>query len=366
MKNFLSLIAAFVVLAALNACGNKSNITENETQVEPSSVINVVTIDNSYMIPQTTVIIFKEDSLFGLKTSAGDILLPAIYAEILYYRASDFSFDEYAFWRKKNSFVERNFLPDAQVIADRYNLVICKDTLAGIYSKKGEELLPMKYLDICPMEGAKSYQVSFDDEDMAIWKDGRFIIHGKLSEFHGIDLQKQRFVFSNGEGKNWEFYDFDGKNRQTLKIKKALDGFYIPQYLETNRFLLLDGDKSCITDAAGNSVVKLKKWADICGNFLLVPSKDKIGCIDVLFNNGKLLVSEVDLAYPIVSKSVPYLSTGEIVIEKNAIFVVYDQYGKRIKKVDGIICTSLFDVFDAGSKTETENKVLVCCETDMM
>ena len=56
----------------------------------------------------------------------------------------------------------------------------------------------------------------------------------------------------------------------------------------------------------------------------------------MLFNNGKRLVAKADMAYAVVTSSVPHLPTGEIVVEKDHVFRFYDVLGKFVKEVPGV------------------------------
>ena len=326
-KGLLFVSVAVCILATLCACGNKSKNTQEMPEEEYGT--GAVVIKDGCEVSNDGVCVFKQDGLFGIKNACGEVILAPEYAHVVHYEASEVCDEEYAFWRAENLPTTGN-IPDAELFCERLNLLLRKDTLNGIFSKSGEELLPLKYPEIYAMSAAGSYAVMLNDEQLSVWKDGRFILNGCESGFYGTDLEKKQYVFADQAGKCWDFYDFNGKKHQRLVMKNAPQGMYLPQFLELGRFLVDD----CIVNACGKKLVELPEGTEICGNFLMAPRED--GGYNIFFNNGKKMAVGIDMAYMPVTGEIPHLPTGDIVIEKDGHFKLYDRWGKFVKDVPGI------------------------------
>ena len=336
-------IAAFFT-AMLCACGNKS---DNKREIPDAG--DSFEVKDGCSVSAEGVEVFKQNGLFGVKNSSGEIILTPQYGKVVHYGVSEVCDDEFAFWLPENVSVYES-VPDAELFCDRLNLVLRKDTLSGIFSKDGRELLPVKYPEIYAMSAAGSYAVVENGDCLSVWKDGRFILSGCESGFYGTDLEKKRYVFADRFGKRWDFYDFEGKNHQRLTLKEAPLGVCLPQFLEPGRFLV----DNCIVNARGGKLAEFPEWTEVCGNFLLVPGSD--GKYDVFFNDGKKLTEGVDMAYMLVTENTPHLPTGDIVIDENGSFKLYDRNGKFANNVPGVVPVWVFAELSAA---EHEGKVPV-------
>lgn len=78
--------------------------------------------------------VFKQNGLFGVKNSSGEIILTPQYGKVVHYGVSEVCDDEFAFWLPENVSVYES-VPDAELFCDRLNLVLRKDTLSGIFPK---------------------------------------------------------------------------------------------------------------------------------------------------------------------------------------------------------------------------------------
>ncbi len=343
-KNLLFWSIVVCLTAMLYACGNKS-----DNKQETLDVGGTYEITDRCDVSAEGVEVFKQNGLFGVKNSYGQVLLAPQYGKVMYYGVSEVCEGEFAFWREKNVSAYESF-PDAELFCDRLNFVLRKDSLCGLFSKDGKELLPVKYPEIQAMSAAGSYAVIWGERCLSIWKDGRFILGGCDSGFYGTDLEKKQYVFADQEGKRWDFYDFEGKNHQQLTLKNAPIGVCIPQCLEPGRFLV----DNCIVNARGGKLVEFSEWTEVCGNFLLVAGRDEK--YDVFFNDGKKLAADVDMAYMSVTEDAPHLPTGDIVIEENGKFKLYDRNGKFVNNVSGVVSVWVFTELNTD---EIEGKVPV-------
>ena len=134
-------IAAFFT-AMLCACGNKS---DNKREIPDAG--DSFEVKDGCSVSAEGVEVFKQNGLFGVKNSSGEIILTPQYGKVVHYGVSEVCDDEFAFWLPENVSVYES-VPDAELFCDRLNLVLRKDTLSGIFSKDGRELLPVKYPEI--------------------------------------------------------------------------------------------------------------------------------------------------------------------------------------------------------------------------
>ncbi len=331
MKKVGFFIAALAVFAVVYVCVNRSLGSAESNSAETGLSSQTLVINDEYAVPWSEVVIFREGELLGIKNARDGVLLAPAYSEVLRMAEYGGDGDFYLFGTPEGRY-------DAKLVVDRSYLVIGQEDSCGLYTKQGEELLPRCYTCIRWADGPAVYEV-FDAETdtLSFWKDGRFILRKPNSDYWGADLQKKRHVFASDKGKKWEFYDFAGGDCQQLFLKDAPCGYYIPQYLEPGRFLLPDEGDSRVINGRGRPLFSLDKFVEVCGNFLLVASDDEEEeFYDVLFNNGKRLVAKADMAYAVVTSSVPHLPTGEIVVEKDHVFRFYDVLGKFVKEVPGV------------------------------
>ena len=337
------LVVAF--MATVCACGNKGEKFVQNGDVDCTADIEEVK-DNTPMFGDLYV--FKVGSFYGVKNAAGKVLLPPEYSKVTHYGMSEIHDSEFAFWHGDNQ--DGCGVPDAELFFDRWNVLLRKGNLNGIYSLEGEELLPPEYSEIFSMTAAGSYAVTLKNGDLSIWKDGKFIVDANGRDFYGTDLEKRQYVFADAHGLRWDFYDFNGENRQRLSLREMPQGVCLPQLLENGRFLV----DNCIVNARGSKQKVFSDWTEVCGNFLMVPGKNEK--YSVFFNNGKKLVENVDMAYMVVTEDKPHLPTGEIVVESNGEYWFYSQVGKKEKKVSGVMPVWLF------SDVENNGKVPVYSE----
>ncbi len=329
MKKIGFFMAALAVFAVVYVCVNKSLDSANSAETGLSS--QTLVINGEYVVPWSEVVIFREGELLGIKNAWDSVLLVPAYNEVLLMAEYGGDGDFYLFRTPDGRY-------GAQLVVERFHLVVAQDDFYGLYTKRGEELLPRRYTNIRWVDGPAAYEV-FDAETdtLSFWKDGCFILRKPNSDYWGADLQKKRHVFASDKGKTWEFYDFAGGDCQQLFLKDAPCGYYIPQYLEPGRFLLPEESNSRVINEKGRSLFSLDKFIEVCGNFLLVASDDEEEeFYDVLFNNGKRMVAKADMAYAVVTSSVPHLPTGEIIVEKDHVFRLYDVFGKFVKEVSGV------------------------------
>lgn len=177
-------IAAFFT-AMLCACGNKS---DNKREIPDAG--DSFEVKDGCSVSAEGVEVFKQNGLFGVKNSSGEIILTPQYGKVVHYGVSEVCDDEFAFWLPENVSVYES-VPDAELFCDRLNLVLRKDTLSGIFSKDGRELLPVKYPEIYAMSAAGSYAVVENGDCLSVWKDGRFILSGCESGFYGTGSGKK-------------------------------------------------------------------------------------------------------------------------------------------------------------------------------
>lgn len=328
-------LGVIVIMAMMCACGNNSKKSAQENTEEYScSDMKEVTEPCSIL---GDVSVFKAGELYGVRNAEGEVLLPPQYAKVVHYGISELHESEFAFWRKSECLVG-NCVPDAEIFYDRWNLLVRKDSLNGLFSWKGKELLPLRYPEIYSMTAAGSYAVTSENGDMLIWKDGKFIVDAGGRAFYGTDLEKKQYVFSDEQGLCWDFYDFDGKNRQRLRLKEAPKGVSLPQLLENGRFLVDNN----IVNARGTVLKMFPEWTEVCGNFLMVPETANEDKYSVFFNSGRELASGVDNVYMVVTEDKPHLPTGDIIVEVNGSLEFYDRLGKKIKNVSSVNPVWLF------------------------
>lgn len=336
MKRIGLCLGVVAIMAMMCACGNDSKKSAQERTEETACVADMEEVTEScFMFGD--VFVFKVGDFYGVKNSEGDILLPPEYAKVVHYGISELHDSEFAFWHNTQCSVG-SCVPDAEIFYDRWNLLVRRDDKNGIYSLKGKELLSMKYPEIYSMTAAGSYAVTSENGEMLIWKDGKFIVNANGRVFYGTDLEKRQYVFSDEQGLCWDFYDFNGENRQRLRLREVPQGVSLPQFLEHGRFLVDNN----IVNARGSVLKNFPDWTDVCGNFLMVPENANEDKYSVFFNNGRELVSGADNVYMVVTEDKPHLPTGDIVVEIDGSFELYNQQGKKIKDVSGVNPVWLF------------------------
>lgn len=310
----------WIVMGLLMCMGCRSETAEVKEKLQTSG---------------STVQVFRQDEMFGLKNAQGKVILPAEYAKVRLRDSWQAEGCEVAFWHKEK--MTPGDPADGTLMFDRGYLLLCRNNRFGLFSADGTELLPIEYEEILPIHLADSYAVISDDGSFDIWKDGSFILQMKGNHFYGVDAQKRCYVFSNKRGRVWDFYGFDGKTHQRLVLPKPAPVCFVPQWLGDNRFWV----DYTIVDQRGTELVKMPEMTEVCGDFLIVPSED---CreFDVFFSDGKLFVSGVSMAYPVASTEVPHLPTGDIIIDRDGKLLVYDRLGNFLQEVDQITPVGAF------------------------